>query len=271
MADENTVRVDSEKMLSDIANVLAALSNKMDVIADSNAALAARVDSMEAKRCDDEDGKIEGKGEPEEVVADRKDDDDDMEAKDDSAVERGKEGYVSDDDDAEGCKADDDDEKEAEKMADAAKMAQDIAALRAEIARLSARTPAVMADAEREKFAAIQEKADPAFQAFGDKAPAPLAGETPSAYKRRLTAKLQSHSPRWKSIKIATVADDALLDMAMGECIADAMVAARSDANVPAGHLIPVVRRSGAGHTIIEYRGAPDAWMNKFKSRPLKA
>ena len=70
---------------------------------------------------------------------------------------------------------------------------------------------AIMADSEREKFAAIQEAAEPAFQAFGDKAPAPLAGETTLAYRRRLIGKHQQHSSAWKETRLTAIADEAAL------------------------------------------------------------
>ena len=198
---------------------------------------------------DDEDAEAddgeEVEGEPKEPVADKRKD--------------------ADDEDAEA------DEDEDEKMADHAPISRaEAAALRNEIAALQSRAPGMISDADRERFAAIQEQADPVFQAFNDRAPAPMQGETPTQYKRRLGAKLQGHSPKWKDHRLSAIADEGILDTVLADVYADSMAAARRGVDVPAGHLRMITRNSG-GHVINEFEGTSDAWINQFAGHSQRA
>lgn len=283
MAELKPDNTDRE-MLASIADSVSLLGKTM---ADSLAALTARVDSacermdaMEEDRKDaddkdearddaDKDGEIKEKGDPKDVVADRKDsdrkDEDDKDRKD-SAEESSREGIVADrkDSDKEDRKDDDDAD-----MADSVART-DIAALRAQIKALEARTPAIMADSEREKFAAIQEAAEPAFQAFGDKAPAPLAGETTLAYRRRLIGKHQQHSSAWKEARLTAIADEATLETIGKAVFADSISASRKGVGAGSGRMIPIRTQMIAGQTKIEYRNGED-WTNSFRVHSKRA
>ena len=275
MAEET--KADSEKMLLDLTNTLTAIADSVAAIGAGQKALVARMDSMEeeakAKADGEDDGEIKEKGDPKEVAAD----DDDDDARKDSAAEKGKEGYVSDDDDDDDAKADkdmkaDEDKKEEAKAdANSARIAQLEAALAAVTAQMTKREAAIRSDSEREMFAAIQEMAEPSFQAFGDRAPAALEGETPMAYKRRLGKRLQKHSPKWKETRLSAIADEAAMDTILADVYADSIAAARTGGDVPAGKLMPVISRSDAGHTRITYRGEPGSWMDSFKAKPIRA
>jgi hypothetical protein len=146
----------------------------------------------------------------------------------------------------------------------------EMATLRAEIAALNRRAPAMLSDMDRERFAVIQEQADPAFQAFGDRAPAPLDGETPTQYKRRLGAKLQSNSPKWATSRLSAVSDDAMLDTILTEVYSDSIAAARRGADVMPGQLREISRQSG-GHIINEFVGEPVSWMSDFSGHARRA
>ena len=145
-----------------------------------------------------------------------------------------------------------------------------MATLRAEIAALNRRAPAMLSDMDRERFAVIQEQADPAFQAFGDRAPAPLDGETPTQYKRRLGAKLQSNSPKWATSRLSAVSDDAMLDTILTEVYSDSIAAARRGADVMPGQLREITRQVG-GHIINEFVGEPVSWMSDFSGHARRA
>jgi len=272
--DKNTEISDSEKMLGALADMIKDACSKMD---EGSRRLDARMDALEEKdrkdsakkdeeeksekeepKADAEDEKkIEEKGEPKEVAADRKDEDE----KEEKSEKR---------EDRKDAKRKDEDEDEGS-MADHAPISRaEAAALRAQIAGMNARAPSIIADADRERFATIQESADPAFQAFGDRAPGPLEGETPTQYKRRLGAKLQSHSPKWKDARLSAVSDDAMLDTILHDVYADSITAARRGVDVPAGHLRKIERQSG-GHTIIEWEGQPESWMNDMAGHTLRA
>ena len=154
------------------------------------------------------------------------------------------------------------------RMADSVRT--EMATLRAEIAALNRRAPAMLSDMDRERFAVIQEQADPAFQAFGDRAPAPLDGETPTQYKRRLGAKLQSNSPKWATSRLSAVSDDAMLDTILTEVYSDSIAAARRGADVMPGQLREISRQVG-GHTINEFVGEPVSWMSDFAGHARRA
>lgn len=289
--DKNVEISDSDKKLDALCDMLKDACVKMD---EGGKRLDARMDAMEerAARVDarldavhkDEDEKTE-----EEKAADKARRDEEEAAAADKArrdaeeagKEKGDPKQVAADkvrkdaedkeksEKAEADKARRDAEEKTEKEkeeahADSAPMTvAEAKALRAEIAAMQARAPSIISDADRERFAAIQEQADPVFQAFNDRAPAPMDGETPTQYKRRLGSKLQSHSPRWKDARLSAAADEGMLDTVLGDIYADSMTAARRGADIPKGQLRARERTSG-GHTIIEYDGDTEAWMNPF-------
>jgi hypothetical protein len=163
------------------------------------------------------------------------------------------------------------DEEGDMRVADAIQSTQaEMAALRRQIAQLNARAPAMLNDIDRERFAVIQESADPAFQAFGDRAPAPLDGETPTQYKRRLGSKLQANSPKWANARLSAVSDDIMLDTILTDVYADSIAAARRGSDVQPGHLREISRQSG-GHIINEFVGEPASWMGGFTGRVNRA
>lgn len=146
----------------------------------------------------------------------------------------------------------------------------EMADLKRQIAALSARAPSIISDSERERFAMIQEKADPVFQAFGDRAPSPLDGETPVAYKRRLGSKLQGHSQTWAGKRLSAISSEDVLDIALDAIYADSMTAARKGGDVLPGQLRMVSKQSG-GHIINEFVGDSDSWMAGFTGNAQKA
>jgi hypothetical protein len=246
--DKNNEISDDAKKLDALADMIRDACSKMDdgvkrmdarmdAIEDSQKRFDARMDA--AKKDEDEDEKREDSDEDEKREDARKDEDEDE-------------------------KRDDSDEDEDEKVADYAPISKaEAAELRAQIARLQARAPAIITDAERDRFAAVQEQAEPAFQAFGDRAPAPLQGETVTQYKRRLGSKMQVHSTKWKDARLSAVSDEFMLDAVLDDIYADSLAAARRGVDVPVGQLRARERSSG-GHTIIEYEGYADSWMNGF-------
>lgn len=201
---------------------------------------ARRKDDDEAEMDDDKDMEVVEPGDPREVAADRRKDADEKEEGD-------------------------------HRVADSHYMTRAEAdSLRREIASLNRRAPAMLSDMERERFAAIQEQADPAFQAFGDRAPAPLDGETPTQYKRRLGSKLQSNSPKWATSRLSAVADDNMLDVILADVYSDSIAAARRGADVMPGTMREITRQSG-GHIINEFVGEPSSWMDSFAGRVNRA
>ena len=273
---------DSDK-LGALVDMIKDACAKLDSVAERQDAAERRLDSMEAdrkdsaKRDEDED-EIKRPGEAREPAADKRKDaakrDEEEDEKRDDEEEDEKRDDADDFDTLKAARgdkrkdADDEEERhdadEEEGMADYSFVTRAEAdALQAQIAALSKQMPAILSTADRERFAAVQEQADAAFQAFGDRAPAPLQGETVPAYKRRLGAKMQQHSKRWKGVRLSGVADEQMLDIVLSEVFADSVAAAAAGEGVPAGQLREKVIHSG-GHTIVEFHGSPDTWMNAF-------
>jgi hypothetical protein len=114
-----------------------------------------------------------------------------------------------------------------------------------------------------------QASLDPAFQAFGKRAPAPVFGETMLQYKRRGLRQLQQHSPDWKSIDLGQL-PAAALDIAGNRICADAITASRSSEGLEDGVMIPIDRVLPSGHHERTYR-ARTTIFKTLSSPPLYA
>ena len=113
-------------------------------------------------------------------------------------------------------------------------------------------------------MADAQAKADSVYQAFGKAASRPLQGENLLAYRKRLLRGLQSYSDQYKDIKLAAIADVKLLDIAERQIFTDAMKAARNDAMVGAGQLVPVIEHDATGRRITKFRGDIGVMLEPF-------
>ncbi len=163
-------------------------------------------------------------------------------------------------------------EKKEEAEVDAVTVSRaELAELRGQISALNARAPQIISDADRERFASIQETAEPVFQAFGDRAPGPLEGETPTQYKRRLGSKMQVHSPHWKDSRLSAIGDEKSLDVVLGQIYADAISVGRRGADVPEGNLRANTTKTEAGHTRITYSGDTSVLTGMFSGHLQRA
>jgi len=160
-------------------------------------------------------------------------------------------------------------EKHAKEKADAEEaecMAKEKAdsQLRQEIADLRSRIPTELSDEERNEVADAQVKADSVFSCFGKRAPVPLSGEKPMAYRRRLMVQLQEHSPDFKSVDLSSIADSALLGFAEKQIYADAQKSA--SLSVGPGMLREIKRADATGRQISTFEGDPAATWAPFQS-----
>lgn len=160
-------------------------------------------------------------------------------------------------------------EREAKEKADAEeaeRMAKEKAdsQLRQEIADLRSRIPTELSDEERNEVADAQVKADSVFSCFGKRAPVPLSGEKPLAYRRRLMIQLQEHSPDFKSVDLSSIADSALLSVAEKTIYADAQKSA--SLSVGPGMLREIKRADATGRQISTFEGDPAATWAPFQS-----
>lgn len=198
------------------------------------------------------DEKEEAEDKPEKVAADKKKADAKNKA---DAEEEAK------------CKADAEAEEEERKKSDAERVRKD-SELTSRLEQLEARTPRDVSDEDRAAYSTAQARADSVYQAFGKRAPSPLLGENLSAYRKRLVSSLKTYSDDWKDVDLNVIADDALFSKVERNVYADAMSAANNPHFVPEGTLMPIERQSG-GHTFIEYKGEPRAWMDNL-SGPVR-
>ena len=162
---------------------------------------------------------------------------------------------------AEKAERDDKARKDAETREDSIR--KDIRRLDETIATL----PKAVTDADYAVMADEQARADAVYGGFGERAPAPLQGETTAAYRIRLAKGLQKHSKAWANVVLKDLPVTAL-DVATQQIYADAVVAARSPDGVPVGQLRPIRRSDASGRQITEFVGDPSAWMSDFRTPP---
>lgn len=281
---ENEQISDSEK-LNKIGDVLADVSARFDSLnkrLDEHEEILARANKGnvedseeegegESKEDGDEENEIVEPGEPKEPTVDSKRARKDADSFEEWAEEEAKEPEHRGDaeEEEEDCNNMRGDSKDNDAELDSVK--GELSALRARIADLSGRVPAILSEDARERFASLQEQADPAFQAFGDRAPAPMDGETPSNYQRRLAGRLQKHSAKWAGKRLSAISDSDLLETIASDIYADSIAAARRGVAVQPGELREIVTRSQAGHTRIEFEGDASSWMDSFAGHTMRA
>jgi len=109
-------------------------------------------------------------------------------------------------------------------------------------------------------FREAQARADATAQTFGQRAPAPLTGESLADYRVRLLAPYQAHSSNWKTSNLRVVARDAHALAAVEAAIhQDARQAAtRNGPDIP---LHAVTTTEPSGHRVTSWYGdAAEAW-----------
>jgi colicin import membrane protein len=140
--------------------------------------------------------------------------------------------------------------------------AERVDAARKDLATSEHGTPwnAAKATKDREEDAekcATQARCDIVAQAFGQRAPMPLQGEKPLAYRKRLLRGFQRHSVFKDANLDAVVADPATFSQVETQIYADALVASRTPETV-AGQLLKRTRvDEHSGHRITEFFGSP--------------
>lgn len=232
-------KMDEEKIVALINKAIDARLAK----ADSEAAdLKAKADAEEAAKKEKADAEAKEAEEAEEAKA--KADAEEKAAKEKADAEAKEKA------DAEGA------EKMAKEKADSQ--------LRQEIAELRSRIPTELSDEERNEVAEAQVKADSVFSSFGKRAPIPLSGEKPMAYRRRLMIQLQEHSPDFKAVDLSAIADSQLLSAAEKHIYADAQKAA--SLSVGPGMLREIKRKDATGREISTFEGDPSVTWAPFQS-----
>ena len=137
----------------------------------------------------------------------------------------------------------------------AADRAAAIAADTSRFAAIVAGMPKVTSDADYAACIAAQSRADAsAYQPHGERAPAPLQGETAMAYRVRLARGLQQHSKAWRGVDLAMLPETALA-VAETQIFHDSALAALNP-DVPTGQMIERVKTDPhTGLRTIEFFG----------------
>ncbi|HHT7403177.1 TPA: NUDIX hydrolase [Raoultella ornithinolytica] len=227
--------------------------DKEELVALINQTLDARMAKADSEAAD-----LKAKADAEEAAKKEKADAEDKEAEEAKAKADAEEKAAKEKADAEAKEKAD--AEEAEKMAKEKADSQ----LRQEIAELRSRIPTELSDEERNEVAEAQVKADSVFSSFGKRAPIPLSGEKPMAYRRRLMIQLQEHSPDYKSVDLSAIADSQLLSTAEKHIYADAQKAA--SLSVGPGMLREIKRADATGRQISTFEGDPAATWAPFQS-----
>lgn len=231
-------------------------AEKMDeekIVALINKAIDARMAKADAEAAD-----LKAKADAEEAAKKEKADAEAKETEEAKAKADAEEKAAKEKADAEAKEKAD--AEEAERMAKEKADSQ----LRQEIADLRSRIPTELSDEERNEVADAQVKADSVFSCFGKRAPVPLSGEKPLAYRRRLMIQLQEHSPDFKSVDLSSIADSALLSVAEKTIYADAQKSA--SLSVGPGMLREIKRADATGRQISTFEGDPAATWAPFQS-----
>lgn len=221
------------------------MSKRMDAFEERADADRARMDAMEEKK----DSKADG--EKEEKAEDKKDSGENEKEKKEEAKE-----VVADKKDGADLEKEEDKKDAFDPKADSQEVRRMISDMEKRIVPRS--------DEERKLFSAVQERADEAFQMFGDSAKAPMDGETLMAYRRRLLGKMQIHSASFKDAKLELIQDVPSFDAIEKHIFADAMKAAMSPESIPADQLRSFKRKDVTGREITTFGGQPRAWMSNF-------
>lgn len=231
-------------------------AEKMDeekIVALINKAIDARM-----AKADSEEADRKAKADAEEAAKKEKADAEAKEAEEAKAKADAEEKAAKEKADAEAKEKAD--AEEAERMAKEKADSE----LRQEIADLRSRIPTELSDEERNEVADAQVKADSVFSCFGKRAPVPLSGEKPLAYRRRLMIQLQEHSPDFKAVDLSSIADSALLGFAEKQIYADAQKSA--SLSVGPGMLREIKRADATGRQISTFEGDPAATWAPFQS-----
>lgn len=153
--------------------------------------------------------------------------------------------------------------------ADAQRVSKDNANLQEQIKAMDAKITVLttpLSNDDRDALSGAQARWDSVAQMFGEQVAAPLFGENPIAYRKRLAAKFQKHSERLKDIRLDSL-DEQAFAVIEEQIRQDAQVYARSPEVSPSGKLIPIIRRDSAGREITEFHGDMDAWLGFFKQK----
>lgn len=270
MADEDKKQDEQRDQVPAWAD---ALIQRMDSV-------VARMDSMEEAKKAEEKAEKEGEEESKDEekaseAGEREKKAEEKAVRDDKDEDRDAKGeFDSEDEDKEEKKADSNEgAEEAEKAAEGlerkdSQMRAENAALKTQLAALESRLTSLtqpLSHEDRDALAAAQSRADATYQLVGSRASAPLMGENPIAYRKRLAAGLQKYSKQFKEVALDSL-DGPIFETVEQSIYSDAETASRAADSTTVGRLMPQVRKDSAGREITTFHGDMNAWLTPFKS-----
>lgn len=116
---------------------------------------------------------------------------------------------------------------------------------------------------DRNKFAAAQMRADRAFQAWGQQAPAALHGERLRDYQVRLLTPHKAHSRTYKDSALELIADDSAFNVVFDTIVNDS-IAASSDPGPAGSPLRAMTSTNENGHRVTRFVGDPASCWSVF-------
>jgi hypothetical protein len=116
---------------------------------------------------------------------------------------------------------------------------------------------------DKRDFISAQTRAESVYQAFGDSAPPPLAGETAHSYRQRLVQGVQQHSPQYRNVNLAGC-NPSILNGFEDAIYNDAQAHASDSSRFRPGQMHPIVINDGAGRPITKYIGHQGACWDQF-------
>lgn len=114
-----------------------------------------------------------------------------------------------------------------------------------------------------QEFRTAQVKADRAYRALGDDAPAPLSGENLLQYRTRLLSGVQHLSPKWKAVPLDGC-NSSVLTGIEDSIYADAMAESRHPTAFRPGELRAIREADPSGRIITRFVGDPGAVWDSF-------
>lgn len=125
-------------------------------------------------------------------------------------------------------------------------------------------------DADKAALTDVQSRADAVLTQFGDRAPAPMVGEGPDVYARRMAEMLKKHSDTWSKVNLDSLTTADAFKVAEGQIYTDALARARQPNDLKPGSFREVRTVSPTGHTIVTFHGGKDAHFVRGFTRPAR-
>ncbi len=123
---------------------------------------------------------------------------------------------------------------------------------------------------ERDELGAAQRRADSVFQMLGENLPAPLAGERPISYRKRLASRIQKHSDKFRETKLDSL-EGAIYDEVERNIYEGAKSAASKVVHAGSGKLIAIRELDATGtRYITRYIGDSKAGLAPLSARGMR-